>query len=72
MNHKEKSAIRSMPSTRDLALSSLERDQLTGATRRHFPRRKLKAPQLAVLWLVRLYLIFMLVVVGYQVWSAGR
>jgi hypothetical protein len=62
------------PSAADqtLVLSSLEHDQLVGAKKHHIPRRHLKAPELAVLWTLRLYLLFMIAVVAYQVWIAAR
>ncbi|MFZ0420617.1 MAG: hypothetical protein WAM04_21130 [Candidatus Sulfotelmatobacter sp.] len=53
-----------------LVLSSLEHDQLVGAKKHHIPRRHFKTPELIVLWALRLYLIFMMAVVGYQVWMA--
>jgi hypothetical protein len=54
-----------------LVLASLEHDQLIGA-RRRIPRRRLKGPELVVLWTLRVYLIFMMTVVAYQVWTAAR
>jgi hypothetical protein len=53
-------------------LSSLEPDQLARAKRHPIPRRHLKGGELAILWALRLYLIFMMAVVGYQVWTAAR
>jgi hypothetical protein len=50
-------------------LSSLEPDQLTGAKRGQLPRRYLKGSQLLVMWSLRLYLLFMIVVVVYQIFS---
>jgi len=55
-----------------LVLSSLEHDQLVSAKKHHIPRRHLKGPELLVLWSLRLYLLFMMAVVGYQVWIAAR
>jgi hypothetical protein len=52
-------------------LASLEPDQLATAKHR-FPRRILKGPEILLLWSLRLYLLFMLAVVLYQIWSAGR
>jgi len=62
------------PSVADqtLALASLEHDQLVGAKKHHIPRRHLKGPELAVLWSLRLYLLFMMSVVAYQVWTAAH
>jgi hypothetical protein len=55
-----------------MVLSSLEHDQLVGAKKHHIPRRHLKGPELIVLWSLRLYLLFMMAVVTYQVWTAAR
>jgi hypothetical protein len=53
-------------------LSSLEHDQLVKAKKQPIPRRHLKGPELVVLWALRLYLMFMMAVVAYQVWVAAR
>src|ERR1700733_14743690 len=53
-----------------LALSSLEHDQLANAKKHPIPRRHLKGPELLVLWSLRIYLLFMMTVVAYQVWLA--
>ena len=55
-----------------LVLSSLEHDQLVKAKKHLIPRRHLKGPELLVLWALRLYLLFMMAVVAYQVWIAAR
>jgi len=55
-----------------LVLSSLEHDQLANAKKHPIPRRHLKGPELAVLWVLRIYLLFMMAVVGYQAWIAAR
>lgn len=62
------------PSAADqsLVLSSLEHDQLVGAKKHHIPRRHLKGPELLILWTLRLYLLFMMAVVTYQVWTAAH
>ena len=59
-------------SDQKLVLSSLEHDQLARAKKHFIPRRHLKGPELLLLWALRLYLIFMMAVVGYQVWAAVR
>lgn len=59
-------------SDQSLALSTLEPDQLVSAKKHPIPRRHFKAPELAVLWTLRLYLIFMMAVVAYQVWTAAH
>jgi hypothetical protein len=60
------------PSDQTWVLSSLEHDQLVKAKKHPIPRRHLKGPELLVLWSLRLYLIFMMAVVAYQVWLAAR
>ncbi|MGA8154326.1 MAG: hypothetical protein WB952_25505 [Terriglobales bacterium] len=59
-------------SDQTLVLSSLEHDQLARAKKHFIPRRHLKGPELVVLWSLRIYLLFMMAVVGYQVWIAVR
>ena len=59
-------------SDQSLVLSLLEHDQLAKAKKHFIPRRHLKGPELLVLWSLRLYLLFMMAVVGYQVWIAVR
>ena len=51
-------------------LSSLEPDQLVRAKKHLIPRRHLKGLELVILWALRIYLFFMMAVVGYQVWLA--
>jgi hypothetical protein len=53
-------------------LSSLEHDQLVTAKKHHIPLRRLKGPELFVLGSLRIYLLFMLAVVIYQVWVTTR
>jgi hypothetical protein len=60
------------PSDQTWVLSSLEHDQLVRAKKHPIPRRHLKGPELLVLWALRLYLIFMMAVVTYQVWIAAH
>jgi hypothetical protein len=55
-----------------LALSSLEHDQLVQAKKHVIPRRHLKGRELLVLWALRIYLLFMMAVVGYQAWMAAH
>ena len=56
----------------NLALSTLEHDQLVKAKKHPIPRRHLKGPELLILWSLRIYLLFMMTVVAYQVWIAAR
>jgi hypothetical protein len=58
------------PSDQSWVLSSLEHDQLVRARKHPIPRRRLKGPELLILWALRLYLLFMMAVVAYQVWIA--
>jgi hypothetical protein len=53
-------------------LSNLEPGQLARAKKNPIPRRHLKGRELAILWALRLYLLFMTAVVAYQVWLAAR
>lgn len=55
-----------------LVLSTLEHDQLVAARREPLPRRPLKGGELVLAWALRLYLLFMLVVVFWQAWTAVR
>jgi hypothetical protein len=57
---------------RNFVLSSLEHDQLVRAKKHFIPRRILKGPELVVLWGLRIYLLFMMAVVVYQVWTAAH
>jgi|HubBroStandDraft_6_1064221.scaffolds.fasta_scaffold116142_2 hypothetical protein len=70
MTKKEQSQIETSDQT--WVLSSLEHDQLANAKKHPIPRRHLKGPELAVLWALRIYLLFMMAVVAYQVWIAAR
>jgi hypothetical protein len=70
MTKKEEPQI--SPSDQTWILSSLEHDQLAKAKKHPIPRRHLKGPELLVLWSLRLYLLFMMAVVTYQVWIAAR
>jgi len=72
MVKKEEPPVLISSSEQRLVLSSLEHDQLVKAKKHFIPRRHLKGFELLVLWSLRLYLLFMMVVVGYQVWIAAR
>jgi hypothetical protein len=60
------------PPDQTWVLSSLEHDQLANAKKHPIPRRHFKGPELALLWALRIYLLFMMAVVTYQVWIAAR
>jgi hypothetical protein len=72
MVKKEESQAVISTADQSLVLSSLEHDQLAKAKKHYIPRQHLKGPELLVLWSLRLYLLFMMAVVGYQVWMAVR
>jgi hypothetical protein len=72
MMRKENSQPLDTNSDQSWILSSLEPDQLANAKKHPIPRRHLKGPELVVLWSLRLYLLFMMAVVTYQVWIAAR
>jgi len=59
-------------SEQDLVLSTLEPDQLAEAKKQRVPRRRLKGPEVLLLWGLRLYLLFMIAVVVYQAWTGAH
>jgi hypothetical protein len=56
------------PSEKAVVLSTLEQDQLA-LQKHHIPRRQLKGFEIFILWALRIYLLFMIGVVLYQIWS---
>jgi len=72
MVKKEDAPVLISSSEQRLVLSSLEHDQLARAKKHFIPRRHLKGLELLVLWGLRLYLLFMMAVVGYQAWVAAQ
>jgi hypothetical protein len=60
------------PSDQQLVLSSLEPEQLARLKKHLIPRRHLKGPEKFVMWSLRIYLLFMMVAVVYQVWTSLR
>jgi hypothetical protein len=59
-------------SEQELVLAALEPDQLAEAKKQRVPRRHLKGSELAILWLLRIYLLFMVAVVIYQAVSSAH
>jgi len=59
-------------SDQQLVLSSLEPEQLARLKKHLIPRRHLKGPEKFVMWSLRIYLLFMMFVVVYQVWTGLR
>jgi hypothetical protein len=55
---------------RQLVLSSLEPEQLARLKKHLIPRRHLSGLEKFVMWSLRIYLLFMVVVVIYQVWAS--
>jgi hypothetical protein len=53
-------------------LGSLEAGQLTQAKRKRLPRRALRGSQILILWSMRIYVLFMVAVVVYQIWIGAR
>ena len=68
----EETKISSSSADESWVLSSLEHDQLVRAKKHHIPRRQLRGRELVVLWALRIYLLFMMAVVIYQVWIAAH
>ena len=56
-------------SDQELVLSSLEPEQIAGFKKHLIPKRHLKGLEKLVLWSLRIYLLFMMAVVVYQVWT---
>jgi hypothetical protein len=70
MTPKEKVQSAITSSDQEMVLSSLEPEQLAGLKKHLIPRRHLKGPEKFVMWSLRIYLLFMIVVVIYQVWAS--
>jgi hypothetical protein len=56
----------------ELILSSLEMDQLAAVRKKPIPRRHLRGFEKLLLWSLRIYVLFMIVVVIYQVLIGAR
>jgi hypothetical protein len=50
-------------------MQALEEGQLASARAQHYARRQLKRSETLLFWGLRIYLLFMLGVVVYQVWT---
>jgi hypothetical protein len=72
MTPREKGPGSITSSDQQLVLSSLEPEQLARLKKHLIPRRDLKGPEKFVMWSLRIYLLFMMVVVVYQVWTSLR
>ena len=70
MTPREKGPGSITSSDQQLVLSSLEPEQLARLKKHLIPRRDLKGPEKFVMWSLRIYLLFMIVVVIYQVWAS--
>jgi hypothetical protein len=62
----------SVSSDQELVLSSLELDQLAAVKKRPIPRRHLRGVERFLLWSLRVYVLFMIAVVIYQVLAGAR
>ena len=72
MTAKDKGHEAVTSSDEELVLSSLEPEQLAGLKKHLIPRRHLKGPEKFVMWSLRIYLLFMIAVVVYQVWTSAH
>jgi hypothetical protein len=70
MTSKDKGHSSITSSDQELVLSSLEPEQLAGLKKHLIPRRHLTGLEKFTLWSLRIYLLFMMAVVIYQVWSS--
>ena len=70
MPSKDKGHSSITSSDQELVLSSLEPEQLAGLKKHLIPRRHLRGFQKIAVWSLRIYLVFMMAVVVYQVWSS--
>jgi hypothetical protein len=69
MPSKDKGHTSITSADQELVLSSLEPEQLARLKKHLIPRRHLNRLEKFVMWSLRIYLLFMIVVVIYQVWA---
>ena len=72
MTHERKAHNSIDVAEQELVLATLEPDQLAEAKKVRVPRRQLKGRELLVVWFLRIYLLFMVVVVIYQAWTSAH
>jgi hypothetical protein len=54
-------------------MTALEPDQIIFTKEQHHcPRRRLSPTEMVLFWALRLYLVFMVGVVAYQIWTGAR
>ena len=70
MTPKDKGHSAITSTDQELVLSSLEPEQLARLKKHLIPRRHLRGLEKFVMWSLRIYLLFMIVVVIYQVWTS--
>ena len=61
-----------VPPNQKFVLVALEPDQLAARKKKPIPRRQLRGYERFALWSLRIYVIFMITVVLYQVLSGAR
>lgn len=62
----------SLAENTEWVMSALESDQLSAAKAKHYPRRQLKRSETLLFWALRVYLLLMIGIVAYQVWTGAR
>lgn len=72
MSHEHEHEHIAGPEEASWILSTLERDQLVAEKHTPVPRRALGSGAVALLWALRVYVVFMLAVVFWQAWLATR